>query len=114
MKPDDRDVANLRDMLEVALEARELVAEIQAEAFLRDRVRRRALERVLELIGEAARRATPLFQAEHPEIRWRRMIGQRSILALEYGRVDPKLLYKTAREDMPSLIAALERILPRP
>jgi len=113
MKPGDRDSANLHDMLEVALEARELVAELQAEAFLQDRVRRRALERMLELIGEAARRITPECQAEHPEIRWRRIIGQRNILAHEYGRIDPRVLYQTAREDMPSLIAALERVLPR-
>ena len=113
MKPGERDEANLHDMLEAALEARELVAEIQADAFLRDPVRKRALERVLELIGEAARRITPGFQAAHPEIPWRRIVGQRNILAHEYGRVDPKLLYRTAREDMPSLIAALERILPR-
>jgi uncharacterized protein with HEPN domain len=113
MKPDDPDTANLQDMLEVALEARELVAEIPADEFLQARVRRRALERVLELIGEAARRVTPVRQAEHPEIPWRRIIGQRNILAREYGRIDPKLLYRSAREDMPSLIAALQRLLPR-
>lgn len=113
MKPGERDEAHLHDMLEAAREARELVAEIRADAFLKDRVRRRALERMLELIGEAARRVTPVCQAEHPEILWRRIVGQRNILAHEYGRVDPKLLYRTAREDMPSLIAALERTLPR-
>jgi uncharacterized protein with HEPN domain len=113
MKPGDWDGAHLQDMLEVALEARELVAHIRAETFLRDRVRTRALERMLELIGEVARRVTLVGKAKHPEIPWRRVIGQRNILALEYGRVDPKLLYKTAREDMPSLIAALERIVPR-
>jgi|SRR5882672_1005386 len=113
MKLGDRDAANLHDMLEVAREARDLVADIEAEAFLRDRVRRRALERMLELIGEAARRITPECQAAHPEIQWRRIIGQRNILAHEYGRIDPKLLYQTAREEVPSLIAALERILPR-
>lgn len=114
MKPGEWDTAHLRDMLEAAVEARELVAELKAEAFLKDRVRRRALERMLELVGEAARRVTLVGRAEHPEIRWRRIIGQRNILALEYGRIDPRLLYQTAREDMPSLIAALERILPRP
>jgi uncharacterized protein with HEPN domain len=114
MKPGEWDAAHLRDMLEAAVEARELVAALQAAAFLKNRVRRRALERILELIGEAARRITLVCRAEHPEIQWRRIIGQRNILALEYGRIDPRLLYKTAREDMPSLIAALERILPRP
>ena len=113
MKPGDWDAAHLQEMLEVAVEARELVAHLRAETFLRDRVRRRALERMLELVGEAARRITLVGRAEHPEIQWRRVIGQRNILALEYGRIDHKLLFRTAREDMPSLIAALERILPR-
>lgn len=114
MKPGDGDSANLHDMLEVALEARELVADTPVKPFLLDRVRVRALERMLELIGEAARRVTLERRANHPEIRWRRLIGQRNILALEYGRINPRVLYQTAREDMPSLIAALERILPRP
>ena len=85
MKPGDRDAANLQDMLEAAREARDLVAEIRAEVFLHDRVRTRALERLLELVGEAARRITPEFQAAHPEIEWRRIIGQRNVLAHEYG-----------------------------
>src|SRR5689334_19259061 len=113
MKPGERDEAHLHDMLEAAREARELVADLKVDAFLKDCVRVRALERMLELIGEAARRVTPVCQAEHPEVPWRRIVGQRNILAHEYGRVDPKLLYRTAREDMPSQIAALERILPR-
>jgi len=113
MKPADRDAANLQDMLEAAREARDLVAETQAEAFLRDRVRMRALERMLELIGEAARRITPEFQAAHPHIEWRRIIGQRNLLAHEYGRIRPELLYRTAKDDTPRLIAVLERILPR-
>src|SRR4249920_3032015 len=112
MKPGDWDASHLHEMLEVAVEARELVAHLPAKAFLRDRVRRRALERMLELVGEAARRITLACRAEHPEIQWRRVIGQRNILAREYGLVDPKLLYQSARETMPSLIAALERILP--
>jgi uncharacterized protein with HEPN domain len=113
MKPGDRDAANLRDMLEAAREARELVSEIRAEAFLHDRVRRRALERMLELVGKAARRITPEFRTAHPQIEWRRIVGQRNVLAHEYGRIKPELLYRTAREDMPSLIAALEHVLPR-
>ena len=114
MKPADRDAAHLHDMREAALEARELVADMEAPAFLRDRVRRRALERLLGVIGESALRITPERRATHPEIWWRRLIGLRNILVREYGRINPRVLYQTAREDMPSLIAGLERILPRP
>ncbi|SRR5260221_8362037 len=113
MKPGDADSANLHDMLEVAVEARELVADTEVKAFLLDRVRRRALERMLELVGEDARRIALGRRAAHPEIPWRRLIGLRNILAREYGRINPRVLYQAAREDMPGLIAALERILPR-
>jgi uncharacterized protein YutE (UPF0331/DUF86 family) len=40
------------------------------------------------------------------------MIGQRNILAHEYGQIDHELLYKTIREDIPKLISALSRLLP--
>ena len=47
-----------------------------------------ALERVLELIGEAARRITPATRETHPAIPWKDIIGMRNIIAHEYGKVD--------------------------
>ncbi len=38
------------------------------------------------------------------------MIGQRNIIAHEYGQIDYELLYKTAIDDIPVLIANLEII----
>ncbi len=111
MRPGTRDAANLHDMLEAAREAHDLVCSTQADTFLRDRVLQRALERMLELVGASARRVTLKFQAGHPEIEWRGIIGQRNILAHEYGRIKHALLFQTARENVPSLISALEKIL---
>jgi len=68
MKPGTRDAANLHDMLEAAREAYDLACSTRADAFLRDRVLQRALERMLELVGASARRVTVKFQANHPEI----------------------------------------------
>jgi len=50
----------------------------------------------LEIIGEAARRVSTTFQEQHPEIPWRNIIGQRNILAHDYGQIDHDRLYKTA------------------
>ena len=71
-----------------------------------------ALERSMELIGEAARRVSSSFREKHPEIPWKEMIGLRNIRAHEYGRVDHAQLYATAIKDVPALIAALEKLLP--
>jgi uncharacterized protein with HEPN domain len=72
----------------------------------------RATERCIEIIGEAARRVSKAAQQLHVDIPWSDFIGQRNILAHEYGQIDYELLYKTATEDIPQLIAALELLLP--
>ncbi|MGH8618427.1 MAG: HepT-like ribonuclease domain-containing protein [Burkholderiales bacterium] len=112
MRPDERDAAYLWDMLAAARESQAIVGDLSFEAYAHDRVRVRALERTLELIGEAARRVSPALQTAHPEIAWRVLIGQRNLLAHEYGRIDQALLYKAARAGTPTLIGALECILP--
>lgn len=111
MQPDARDAAHLWDMLSAAREALAIIENVTAEQFLADRLRLRALERTLELVGEAARRVTPACQTAHPEIPWRALIGQRNLLAHEYGRINPAILYVTARERAPLLIELLEGIV---
>ncbi len=111
MPPDAREAACLQDMLDAAREARELVSGVTLEAFLQEGMRRRALERTLELVGEAARRVSPEFRANHPEIPWRGIIGTRNVLAHEYGRVNQELIFRAGSEGAPRLVATLEGIL---
>lgn len=40
-----------------------------------------SMERAMKVIGEAARRVSPEFQADHGEMPWALIIGQRNILA---------------------------------
>ncbi|MGA0024911.1 MAG: DUF86 domain-containing protein [Burkholderiales bacterium] len=110
MPPESRDAAHLWDMLSAAREACAVAAGLTLEEFLADRLRLRALERTLELLGEAARRVTPQMQSGLPDIPWRALIGQRNLLAHEYGRIDSVLLYRTATQDLPPLIVILEGI----
>lgn len=112
MPLDDRDAAYLWDMLQAAKEVHGMMGEHELESFLHDRVLQRALERCIEIIGEAARRVSEQARAETPKIQWREIIGQRNILAHEYGQIDHKILYKTATQDIPRLIAALVVLLP--
>jgi uncharacterized protein with HEPN domain len=111
MKPEERDAAYLWDMLKAARDARDLLEGRSLEAYLQDRVRRLALERALELVGEPARRVTEGFKSAHPEIDWRSIVGQRNVLAHKYGVIDHERLFKTGTESVPGLIAALEKIL---
>ena len=112
MQPEERDAAYLWDMLQAAKEVEGMLEDRDLTAFLADRVLLRAIERGVEIIGEAARRVSPPYMVAHPEIPWRKIIGQRNILAHEYGQIDHALLYKTALEDIPELIGQLHRLLP--
>jgi uncharacterized protein with HEPN domain len=111
MGPDERDAAHLWDMLSAAREARMAVEGVAREAFLGDWLRRRALERTLEVLGEAAKKVSADCQAAHPEIDWRGLIGQRNLLAHEYGRINHRLLFEAASDRLPRLIERLQGLL---
>ena len=112
MRSEERNSAYLWDMLQSARDAVAAAAGLTVRQLQQDRMRMLALERSMELIGEAARRVSRSFQQKHPQIPWKEIIGLRNILAHEYGRVDHALLHATASRDVPALIAALEKLLP--
>lgn len=111
MKPDARDAAHLWDMREFARESHRIVRRITFTRLQKEAIRRLALERTLELVGEAARRVTRRFQEAHPEIDWRALIGQRNVIAHDYGEISHRRLYGAAREKIPGLIATLDGLL---
>lgn len=61
MRPEDRDPAYLWDMLEAAREVETMLEGRTLEAFLADRILLRAVERGIEMIGEAARRVSAAY-----------------------------------------------------
>ncbi|MBU4270988.1 MAG: DUF86 domain-containing protein [Planctomycetes bacterium] len=73
---------------------------------------RSAVERQIEIIGEAARRISDATRQAHPEIPWRAIVGQRNVLAHEYGAVLHEAIWAVAKRRIPELIVALRRILP--
>jgi uncharacterized protein with HEPN domain len=111
MKPESRDKAYLWDMLQAADEVREICRGFTFETIGGDRRTLLALERLMELIGEAARRVSDEFQRAHPEIAWRKIIGLRNVLAHEYGRIDHRRLFLAATEDTVALSRILGAIL---
>ena len=54
---------------------------------------RAAVERNIEIIGEAARRISDDLKQEHPEIPWRKIIAQRNVLIHEYDDIDYKEIW---------------------
>ena len=69
------------------------------------------IERLLEIIGEAARQTSDETKQRHTDVQWHKMIGMRNVLTHEYFRIDRATLWKTATESAPSLRPQVEQIL---
>jgi len=101
----------LQDILEAATHAAEFIAGIDLDTFRQDTEKVYAVTRALEIIGEAARQIPLSAQAAYPELPWQEMIGMRNIVIHRYFGVDAEVLWRTVREDLPPLAAAIAAIL---
>lgn len=110
MRPDLKDAARLWDMLDAARAAREFTVDQDFDHFLQDRKTRNAVERNLEIIGEAARNVSPETRERFPGIPWKSMIGLRNVLAHEYGEIRYEILWSVVQDKLASLIRQLEAI----
>ena len=107
-----RDDILLVDMLLAAREAVDFARGTSEESFEHDRLRQLAVIKAIEIIGEAASKMSDDFRTQHPELPWREIIGMRHRLVHDYFEIDLPRVWKTVREDIPSLIAALEPLVP--
>jgi uncharacterized protein with HEPN domain len=77
-----------------------------------DRLVPDAVVRQLAIIGEAASHLPQDVLAGHSHIPWSGVKGMRLLLDHEYHRVDADIVWRTVREDLPPLRAALATELP--
>jgi uncharacterized protein with HEPN domain len=108
-----RDASYLLDIFDSARFTEEFVAGIDRESFVVDRMRQSAVIRELAIIGEAVKKLSAEFRAAHPEIPWGAMAGMRDILVHDYRGTNLKNVWSAATESVPSLIEALEPLIPQ-
>jgi uncharacterized protein with HEPN domain len=109
-----RDDATLLDIVNAARLIVEWASGLTRDAFLADRRTQSAVERQLEILGEATKRLSLNFREQHPQIPWRQIAGLRDVLIHRYDDVNPDIIWETVAVAVPSLLAALEGLLPSP
>jgi len=67
--------------------------------------------RNLTIIGEAARNIPEEVKLKNPDIAWSEAIGMRNKVAHEYFGVDEDILWKTIKEDLPTLKKQITELL---
>jgi uncharacterized protein with HEPN domain len=110
MLPKD-DLIRLRHMVDAAREAMSFAQGRTRSELNRDRMLALSLVKSIEIIGEAASRVSADVRAESPEIPWSSTIAMRNRLIHAYFDVDLDRLWDTVTDDLPPLVAALEKIL---
>lgn len=105
------DTKRLDDIREMCDRAARLVArgrdavEADADLWL-------ALERMVEIAGEAAAQLSHDARTRYPTAEWRQLIAVRVRLAHAYFRIDQDILWEIATVDLPELSDAIGPIDP--
>lgn len=102
---------SLQDMLEHALEALSFVDGKSRSALDSDRLLNLSLVRLMEILGEAANRIPRDYHRKHPEIDWPDVISFRNRPIHVYDEIDYDILWQVLMDDLPPLIAELQRLL---
>lgn len=76
-----------------------------------ERRRLNLIERHLAVIGEAVRHLPEPVTALEPSVPWKAIIATRNVIVHGYFSLDDEMLQNVAQTEVPSLLAAIERLL---
>jgi uncharacterized protein with HEPN domain len=112
MQADKRDAGYLWDMREALSDCLKFVQSSTYDDFCGNAMMHAAVERRLEILGEAGGHVSKEFQLAHSEIPWKEITGIRVILAHRYGEVNLEELWRTVTKDLPNLLPKLDALIP--
>lgn len=97
-------------MLDAAREAESFSQNKTRNSLDTDRKLALALVKCIEIIGEAAAQISSQSREALPQIPWADIIGMRNRLIHAYFDINLDILWNTVVEDLPPLVAELEKI----
>lgn len=109
MKPDDR--VRLRHIVDALSAAIRFTEGRSREDLDRDQMLAFAVLHAIQIVGEAAGKINAEFRDQHPQIPWALITGMRHRLVHAYFDVNHDILWTTATESVPELLAQIDRLL---
>ncbi len=99
----------LRDMVDHARRAIAAVAGKERGDLDTNHVLAAALERFIEVVGEAASKVSPAARGSLPAVPWFEIIGMRNRLVHGYASVDHDIVWTVVTSDLPALVREIGR-----
>ena len=97
-------------LIDCIMDINEFTNGIQFHEFEKDKMRKLAVERQLEVIGQAANKISKDTQDLLENIPWGNIIGLRNKLAHDYGEILAERIWIISRNSIQDLLKELEKI----
>ena len=107
MQLNERDKSYIYDMLTYSNEIIDIIKDENHASFLSNRVKRLAVERLIEIIGEAANHISEEVINKNDDIPWSKIIGLRNKIVHDYGEILTDRIWLIASKAIPELINLL-------
>jgi uncharacterized protein with HEPN domain len=101
----------LEDMAQYAEKGMHIVEDLDYNAFQGNEEKVLAAIRVIEVIGEAAKKIPPSIRDSYPEVPWSGLARMRDKLIHVYFGIDKEVVWQTLQEDLPPLQQSMKKIL---
>ncbi|MBI4656882.1 MAG: DUF86 domain-containing protein [Elusimicrobia bacterium] len=108
-KRDYRDY--VQDIIDSIDDINDFIKGIKFNEFVGDKKTINAVVRSVEIIGEASKKIPKILKDKYSNIPWKQMAGMRDKLIHEYFGIDKEILWKVAKEEIPSLKFSFRTIL---
>ena len=109
MKAEDR--IRIQHIIDAAEEALSFLIDIEFQNFSQNRMLILSVIKDIEIIGEAASKITIETKTRYDNIPWKDIISMRNRLIHGYFDVDVKLVWNTAKNNIPPLLNSLTEII---
>jgi len=103
------DKKRIEDILEFATKLSRYVAK-GFDEFRAEEGSGLAIERLIELIGEASSHLSEEYKTALPTVEWKDIAGMRVLLAHAYHRVDFEVVWTAATVSVPSLVIHIKSL----
>jgi uncharacterized protein with HEPN domain len=110
MQLKENDLSYIIDIVDCIFDINEFTKSIFFIDFEKDKMRKLAVERQLEIIGQAANKISKETQDTLRNIPWTKIIGLRNKLAHDYGEILAERIWNISKISIPELLTEIKKI----
>lgn len=101
----------LGEIRSAAMEILEFTKGMTKDEFLSSRLTFLAVNRLLEIMGEAAKNVPDSIRESHPEIPWKQICGMKDVVVHQYCKLDEDVIWLAVSKRVSSVLVSVSAII---